>query len=232
MSIQYELSLNKLTTPASYAPRVRPRDTLDLATLGAQIAGSSTLALADVQAVLTSLTEQIQAGLLAGNWVALDGIGIITSSLTGRLPTPTSPLPSESQVDIGFRADTRLRKNLRANAHFERLEPTPQAPLLLTLVAESGGGLGSIAAGDVLRLSGDRLRVHPAVASEGVFLVGTTGSPIKVENYLENGDKQLLFVLPSLAGGSSSFTLEVRARRENSTTLRTTAWPAPLELAP
>lgn len=232
MSIQYELALNKLTTPPSYTPRVRPRATINLTTLGARIAASSTVAAADVQAVLRGLTTQIEADLLAGNWVALDGIGILTSSLTGRVPTPTGPLPANSKVQIGFRADTTLRTNLQTDAQLTRVDPSDQSPLLLTLTAESGDGLGSILPGNVLRLQGDRLKVNTTMIDEGVFFVPASGPAIEVDTFLGNGDKELLFIVPSVAGGAVSYTLEVRSRRKGSTALRTSAWPTPLITGP
>ena len=228
MSIEYELSLNKLTTPPSYAPRVRPRATTGLAALGQRIAGSSTVAPADVQAVLVGLTEQIEADLIAGNWVALDGIGIITSSLKGRLASPTDPLPAGSEVEIGFRAEPRLRKNIRANAIYTRIDPSDQAPLLLTLTLKVGGDPGHISASNVLEILGDRLKIDLASADEGAYLVPASGPALRITNYLHNGDKQLLFALPDGITDGTDYTLQVRNRRKGSITLRTASWPAPL----
>jgi nucleoid DNA-binding protein len=225
MSIEYELSVNKLTTPPSYAPRVRPRATTGLEALAQRIADASTLAPADVQATLVAFTELIESELIAGNWVQLDGIGIITTSLTGRLAGPTDPLPEDSKVEIGFRADNRLRKNLRANAQFTRIDPSDQAPLLLALSVKVGIILPDIRTNDVLELLGDRLSVDESKPDEGAFLVPATGPALRATNYLSNGDKKLLFAVPGGITDNTEYTLQVRNRRQNSVALRTTSWP-------
>lgn len=225
MSLEYELSLNKLTTPDSYSPRVRPRATTGLQAIGQRIAAASTLAPADIQATLVAFTELIESELIAGNWVSLDGIGIITSSLTGRLAGPTDPLPADSKVEIGFRADGRLRRNVRANAELTRIDPSDQAPLLLTLAMKVGIALPSVTVPSVLELLGDRLRIDESKPDEGVFFAESGGSPQRVTNYLHNGDKQLLFAVPDGIADGVEYTLQVRNRRKGSVTLRTTSWP-------
>lgn len=225
MSIEYELSLNKLTTPPSYSPRVRPRATIGPAQLAAAISSATTMNEADVAGVLIALAEQVQTQLLAGNWVALDGIGILTTSLTGRLATPTDPLPEDSTLELGYRADSPLRARLRAAATYERIDPADQAPLLLTLTIKVGGILPDVVTNNVLELLGDRLGLDPAQLDEGVFLVPATGPALRVTNYLQNGDKKLLFALPGGITDSTEYTLQVRNRRQNSVSLRTTSWP-------
>jgi predicted histone-like DNA-binding protein len=225
MSIQYELSLNKLTTPPSYTPRVRPRATIGLDQIAQRIADASTLSPADIHATLVAFTELIESELLAGNWVALEGIGIITTSLSGRIAGPTDPLPEDSKVEIGFRADNRLRKNLRANADRERIDPSDQAPLLLALNLKVGSVLPDIAPTNVLELEGDRLKINESELDEGVFLVPPGAAALRVVNYLSNGDKKLLFALPTGLASGEAYTLQVRNRRTRSIVLRTTTWP-------
>jgi len=232
MSIQYDLSLNKLTTPASYAPRVRPRATTDTAALAAAIASTSSQSVADVQAVLISLAAQVQTQLLAGNQVQIDGLGIISATLRGRVPGPTDPLPDDATIEVGYRADNPLRKALQTQGQLERVDPENLAPLLLVLEAETGAGLLSLAAGDVLRLSGDRLKVNVAAADEGAFLISDVGTANRVTNYLSNGDKELLFAVPATLNASTTYTLWVRNRRKGSIALRSSAWPTPVVAAP
>ena len=228
MSIEYELSLNKLTTPDSYAARVRPRATTGTAALAAAIAGSSTMSEADVAGVLMALAAQVQTELLAGNWVQIDGLGILTTSVKARLATITDPLPSDASIEIGYRADSTLREQVQTQASFERIEATDQSPLLLTLTAQTGPGLGGVGPGDVLQFIGDRMKVRPAASDEGVFFTDATGTATRVTNYLHNTDKELQFAVPSGLTPATSYTVQVRARVRGSNTLRSTTWGTPV----
>lgn len=158
MSIEYELSLNKLTTPPSYAPRVRPRATTDLA--------------------------------------ALDGIGIVTTSVRAKVPAITDPLPADASIEIGFRANRDLRDQIQTQAHIERVEPGDHAPLLLRL-AQTGPGVGGLGAGNVLQFIGARMKFDPAAPDEGVFFLSPSLATIRAANKLSIGDKKLQFAVPA-----------------------------------
>jgi Domain of unknown function (DUF4469) with IG-like fold len=167
----------------------------------------------------------VQAELLAGNWVAIEGIGIVTTSIRAKVPTITDPLPADTTVEIGFRADNPLRQRIRAQAQYERIDPADQNPLLLTLTAQTGGGLGGVNAGDVLEFIGDRMKLDPLEADEGIFFEDGTNAPVKVTNYLYIADKRLQFAVPAGLISGGSYTLVVRARRKNSVATRSASWP-------
>jgi len=46
------------------------------------------------------------------------------------------------------------------------------------------------------------------------------------------GDTKITFVVPAISVGMVSYTLQVRARRPNSLTLRTGAWPTLISSGP
>ncbi len=228
MSLQYELNVNKLTTPNSYAARVRPRATIGTDALAAAIGGATTFSAPDVKAVLLALAVQVQSELLAGNWVQIDGLGIITTSLKARVPAITDPLPADATAEIGFRADAQLRAQVQTQAQYERIEASDQSPLLLTCAAQTGGGINALAPSDVVQIIGDRLKCKVSLLDEGVFFVDPTGPATRVTNYLYNADKQLQFATPPGLSAGINYRLEVRNRRKSSIALRTASWPSPV----
>lgn len=67
-----------------YYMQSAPQDTVDVKKLAVQIANSSTVARADVYAVLDALLFQMQQNLLDGKTVKLDGIGSFYTRMQSR----------------------------------------------------------------------------------------------------------------------------------------------------
>ena len=229
MPIEYEVALNKLTTPASYTPRVRSRGTVTTAELIRDISAQSTLSEADARAMLIALAERVAAELRAGNSVSIDGIVQLTPTLSAKLAGPTDPLPADATIGIGARVDVKLVNGLRSDASLTRVEAANLSPSLLTVTATTGA-LTALAADNILEIKGERLSFDPTQSDEGAFFVPPSGPAVRATNYLDKGDKRLRFAVPALTSGTS-YTLEVRKRSKGSQTLRSGAWATSLVAA-
>ena len=92
------------------------------------IDSSTTVTEADVTAVLKAFKKQIQKALLAGRRVVLNDLGALQISLRGRCYDAAtmadeefSPSSYFKGVNVGFRPDAKLIKNLRANYQLKRI---------------------------------------------------------------------------------------------------------------
>ncbi len=191
MPIEYEVALNKLTTPTSYAARVRPQYTVRLNDLLKDIASSCTVTPADINAVVTAFIDRVQTELARGNNVSIDGLGIYGVRIKAKMAQLTDPLPSDYKILVSVRPDRGIVQSVRGMASLARVEQTSKAPLLLVLTA----WIGSVFAanpGSVYEIVGDRLAFDPAEPDEGVFFVPvSTGSAVRATNYLYRGEKRV-----------------------------------------
>ena len=107
---------------ARYHARVVAKQSVDTDDLVRQIHERSTLAKGDIKAVLIELRDVVKNNLLNGNNVILDGLGVY--SLTLDAPKDATPTNTHAQniaiKRIDFRADRSLRKEIMAEARFER----------------------------------------------------------------------------------------------------------------
>ena len=105
-----------------YHARVIAKQTVDTENMVKQIQQRSTLTKGDIVAVLSELRDLIKENLLNGNNVILDGLGMYSLILE----SPKDATPSNTHAQniavkrINFRADRKLRKEIMAEAHFER----------------------------------------------------------------------------------------------------------------
>lgn len=105
-----------------YHARVVAKQTIDSDNIVRRISERSSLSKGDIMAVLSELRDVVKQSLLEGNNVQLNGLGVY--SLTLEAPEDASPTKTHAQnisiKRIDFRADRKLRKEIMAEAHFER----------------------------------------------------------------------------------------------------------------
>jgi predicted histone-like DNA-binding protein len=125
MAIKYRVktkqdTIGKRETPKYYAVPVR-RGIVNLNTLSAEVASHSSMSKADVYGVIIGLIPVIEEYLHNGYAVKLDDLGIFTLSASSEgYDSPEECTPHcVSAKKICFRADAKLKRNLRA-VKFER----------------------------------------------------------------------------------------------------------------
>lgn len=231
MPIAYEVVLNKLTTPDSYAPRVKPKNTVTLSGLLKDISAASTLAPADIEATVVAFIERVQAEIIRGNQVKVDGLAIFSASIKARMAAVTDPLPADAKVNVNVKAHLGITSAVRSEATLERTETSSQAPNL-TSVSAITGSLDELVETNVVEITGSRLNFDSTKSDEGVFFVPSSGVTSRATTYINKGDTKITFVVPAISVGMVSYTLQVRSRRRGSLTLRTGSWPTPVTSGP
>jgi nucleoid DNA-binding protein len=232
MSINYEPALNKLTTPVTYSARVKPKNTIVLDDLLQAISTSCTLSASDVAATVMNFIAQIQIELLKGNSVNIEGLARFGTSISAKMTSPTVDLPADAVVNVTAQAASGLLKAVRSGASVTRVATPSLAPDLLEVSAYTGS-LTTLVAGTVMEIKGARLNFDASHNDEGVFFVkASDGTATRAAIFMNSGSKKLTFIVPSgLPTAGTAVRLEVRARRERSTLLRTGSWPTLLNTA-
>lgn len=214
-NIEYEIQPNKLTTPLSYAARVRTRGTISRAQFALQIAHRGGLDVSSVLALWSLQHRILTENLRAGMNVEVDDLCIASLSLSGKLDGPTSPLPADAQLYVSLRADARLVEAVRVGASLTRIQPSNLAPQIVQVGALIGS-LQTLQSDNAIQIEGYRQTFDATRPDEGVFLVPQDGTPaIRATNYLTQGDRKLIFAVPVLPS-NTDFQLEIRARTKNS----------------
>ena len=102
--------------------------------LAEDIDGSTTVTEADAVAVLKAIRKHVTKALLAGRRVVLNDLGALQISLKGKCFTQAdmkeedfSPSAKIKGINVGFRPDVSLIKNLRANYQLKRLSSDSMA---------------------------------------------------------------------------------------------------------
>ena len=105
-----------------YHARVVSTQTITLDDIVSRISERCTLSKGDIKAVISELSTEIENGLLSGKQVNIPEIGNFSLSL--RAPKDADPKKTHAQSiqikRIEFRADHKLRQNVKNNAVFER----------------------------------------------------------------------------------------------------------------
>lgn len=112
-------------------------------------------------------------------------------------------------VRLNASAGTLLREAAR-QARTQKVETTSTDPYLTRVTDKVSGDSGSIRAGSIMEITGNRLKFDPLDAEQGVFALTAAGE-VRCEPVIENKPARLMVMLPAtLAAGE--FTIEVRTR--------------------
>ena len=211
-NIEYEVSPNKLTTPLSYAARVKMRGVLSRVQFAEQIAQRGQIDVSQVYTVWNLQHRVLIENLLAGLSVEVDDLTTVSLSMTAKMDGPNEPLPADAQLNIILRPDRKLIDAVRMNASITRIEPTNLSPLIVG-VSSPVGDLSALLPNMVVQSDGYRQGFNADRLDEGAFLVSSDGTQqVRFLNYLATGDRKLMMAVPANLATDTNWTLEVRNR--------------------
>jgi hypothetical protein len=126
-------------------------------------------------------------------------------------------------IRIHFRPDSAFEEAVRAAVRIVRDEVVDKrSPSIHVVESTMTGKPGTTRPGDVLRLTGLRLKFDPANPMEGLFLIGEGGSILRCASYPLILPKTLLACIPAdLAPGTFSLALRSLAGGKD---LREAVW--------
>ena len=112
-------------------------------------------------------------------------------------------------VRLNASAGSLLREAAR-QAKTQKVETASTDPYITRVTDKVSGDSGSVRAGSIMEITGNRLKFDPLDAEQGVFALTAAGE-VRCEPVIENKPARLMVMLPAtLAAGE--FTIEVRTR--------------------
>ena len=129
--------------------------------------------------------------------------------------------PTRHRLDVATSPGARLRHGVRSRGTVEKVLGIKPAPVLLSYIDLATGDTNdSLTPATIGTIRGSRLKYNPAQPDEGIFFTPVAGGvPQKATAVQKNKPSELIFLVPTLAPGA--YQLEVRARMQNGTELRT-----------
>jgi len=224
MPISYALFENNLTTdPSDFAAVVQIVDSLDLEEIADRmIAQGSTTTKADILAVLEDLIAAIEAVLQEGGRVNLGGLFEMYPRIRGVFNGAMDTFdPTRHTIDVGCKAGSRVRNTVQSKATVNKQEAIKPAPNPLQYLDTATGDSTIITTGNIGTLVGHPLKFDQAAADEGIFINTFTG-PVQIPNtnIQKNKPGELVWLNPATLFLGAA-TIEVRARVDGGTELRT-----------
>ena len=236
MPINYALFENNLTSdPDDYAAHVEITASADMQTIANRmIEQGSTVTSADILAVLEDTIKACEALLLEGYNVNLGGLVRLHPTIKGKFDGPDDKFDkSRHRVDVGASPGTRVRDKVRNDAKVRKDEAIKPTPDLITFHdTVNGTSNHDVKPGGIGAIIGHRLKYDEAQADEGIFFVSAAGADTKVVIVQRNMPAELVFISPQSLTIAETYHVEVRARIQGGTELRTGRLDAGLVATP
>jgi DNA-binding domain/Domain of unknown function (DUF4469) with IG-like fold len=224
MPIRYSLFENVLTTdPNDYKAQIQITGSADFEMIAQKIIErGSTVTLPDLLAVFESLQQVCESLVLEGYRVNLGGLVELYPRLRGIFNgVDDSYDPARHRLDVAAAPGGRLRQGIRSKGSVEKVVGVKPSPVVLSYIdLATGDSNDSITPSTIGTIRGSRLKYNATQPDEGIFLTPVAGGAgLKVTAVQKNKPSELIFLVPALAPGA--YQLEVRARMQNGTELRT-----------
>lgn len=182
---------------------------------------NTTLSKADIVAVFQLAREEL-ASLLAEGCSVTTPLGAAMPRASGTFLALDEPFrpgaeDSDHRLRIDFRVDGTIERQALAKLRYKRtpIEDTV-SPRIVEVSSLQSGIEGTASPGDLLSLTGYRLKIDPSDESQGLFLrtVGASSAERRCGVYAENRPARLLALLPGdLAPGEYELVLCALSRR-------------------
>jgi HU domain fused to wHTH, Ig, or Glycine-rich motif len=209
LPIRYQIISNSLK-PGTFMARVIQGQRVGLDAMIEGMVARTTLSTADVQAVVTALTEEVRTVLTRGDTAVIDGLATFNATLSGSFADPDVTISRDTaQLNLAIQADSRLQAAIAAAASYERVVRDIKVPIITSFYDAATAAFDRYTPGSIVRLQGDHLKFDPSKLEEGVFL-RNGGDEVRVSVYSVVGARQLDALVPATLSGV--IQVVVRAR--------------------
>ncbi len=232
MSIQYYLQPNPVTPdPNDQSARVNTLDNLTDDDLAQELVNRGTATSKAQAAAVIAGYQQVIAEKVADGFAINTPLLTVRAGINGVFTDPTDTFdPARHTIRANINSGPLLDEKLAA-ATVQKITKAERAPVLIAFINKNTGGINAtITPGGIGQIPGEELKFDPAISTNGIFFVPTTGSAVKVTVISTRTEGELLFLCPSLPAG----TYHVEVRRTYGTAnpvLRIGQLSAPLTVA-
>lgn len=225
MPIRYSLFPNNVTSdPNDHRAVVQIVDSKDETDIAkAIVAGGSPFSESNILAVLGEIIGEIEREVADGSQVNLGGLLEIKPGMRGIFTSAGDNFDSSRHTLVAnASAGSRVDNFVKANGTVQKDAATPPSPTPVEFRDVGSDTTNDQATpGNMAQIIGSRLKHDEAQADEGIFFMPVGGgAEEKVDNILDNKPARLSFLVPATLTAGSTYSLQVRARVDNGTTLR------------
>jgi hypothetical protein len=182
-------------------------------------AGRTSFSKADIVGVFQLAREEL-ARLLAEGCYVNTPFGAAVPMASGKLESPDEPFrptseDSDHRVRFDFRLDPAIANEALASLRCRRIANEDYSSPRIACAASLKSGIeGEAAAGELLRVSGARLKFDPADGSLGLFFRSASGDERRAEVYAHIQPSLVIAQVPAdLPSGEYRLVLRARTRR-------------------
>lgn len=179
----------------------------------------STVTRAEVLSIWAEFELAVKARLSRGENISTP-LFYISQDIQGEfLSEDDSFEPSRNSVVFNIATTDDLKK-VAATIQTQKVAAVKPMPIIKNYTDHFTGSNATITPGNTARITGQRLKIDAADATQGVFIIASNGSgETKVTNFLDNQPSTLTFSLP-VGLPSGTYELEVRVKINKSKELR------------
>ena len=210
-TIYWRPELNAMTTPQSYFVRYIPKQTLGYDELAAEMVRDNPIwDVEQVKAMLIARDKTVMTQLIKGNQVTLKGAFSYRLSFKARLDNPKdTPPPVEQMLRVRVSASRPFVREIRQQAHLERLPQNEKLPLIGT-VRDSLLNLKNVLNPEgALLLTGEHLAFDRETATGECVIEGTESGRAVQTRLLQAGDEEIM-LLPDIPTQAHPWNNEYR----------------------
>ena len=213
MSVKYSVVPNPLQ-PGQFYPRPVAANTRDLKIIIDQVAQKTTIAPPDIAAVVQAFIQEIIDGLAFGDRVAIDDLADFSVRLSQVLTSGSDEFDFDQGGELLIAATIKpqVTDAVRHKAQVEKVVSGTKVPKLTSFRDVATNLKGQYTPGGIAEIDGDNLKIFDDSAPEqGIFfLAASDGSEVRADQIQNNGDRQLVFLVPPSLTGQQQ--VQVRTR--------------------
>jgi len=222
MAMKYYLQPNPITPdPNDQSARVMVSNVLNFEDIVQEARRrGTTLTETDLRAAGNLVFETIAYAVSQGNSVNTP-LANFRGSITGVFSNATDSYdPSRHTVKAVISQGTMLSEQMASTTLEKVLQSQPSPTLVEYFDVNTQTANAKLTPGGIGQVVGEELKFDPANATEGVFVVSSTGTATKITVLATRTEGKLVFSVPTgLASGN--YTLEVRRGYGNAAAIRT-----------
>lgn len=232
MPVRYALYPNHPTDrPNDHRAMVWHSNSLSMGDIIDQmISRGSTITKADALATLENYEAAIERALSQGHRINTPLMNI-SLSISGIFENHEDYFnPERHQLHINCNCGLRL-KNLPEKLSLKKVNghiPRPDITRFMDVVTETNNDL--LTPGNIAIVHGNNMKTDPEDEQQGVFFVSNDGTEIRVNRFIRNMTKELIFTIPDNLT-ADSYTLEIRAIMHGASEIRAGRLDTKIQLA-
>ena len=212
MGIKFQIFASKLAGETRYVARIAQKDNYDQAMLVDRMVEIGTsVSRGDVESVLGLFQKAVERICGEGSSVSLDGFVRFAPAIGGVFDTVADGyLPTRNSVYVNARVSSVFNNRFARVTGVEKISASFKSPGLSCVDDLASDSTNEkVTPGNIVSLTGERLKFDPQNASEYLRFVNAEDSKqtVTITKFQKFTDKELVFLMPAVAFTKGYFEL-------------------------